>query len=108
MNMDDLAKLILFVSISISIVGISIQLMRMLSGLTDNIKDLRRTVKNVGKLTEGLVEDEKLLRRSMGKISKTVDIISNKIVRPLEVIFSFLTTVATFIEGVKSKFSRER
>jgi uncharacterized protein YoxC len=115
MDISDLSKLILAVAASISIVGISIQLMKLLGAVTRNVDDLRKTVKNVGMLTEGFVEDQKLVKagleklvKASGKIEEFIEVISEKIIKPIEVISTFLTTVAGFVKGVQGKYFRKK
>lgn len=110
MNINDLAKLILFVGLTVSCVGISIQIMRLLGAITDNVKDFRSTVKNIGKLTEGLIENQKLISKGIesfvevgGRVKGMVDLISTKIVKPITLIFGFLTTISQFFQSTTGK-----
>ena len=100
MNLNDLSKLILAVAIGLSCVGISIQVMRLLGALTDNVKDLRKTVKNLGILAEGLVADHKLLTKGLSSLVDVTDkireiayMISAKIIKPITAIFGFLSSI---------------
>jgi len=115
MNISDLAKLILFVGLTVSCVGISVQIMRLLSAVTDNIKDLRKTVKNIGTLTDGFVKDHELITEGIEslvavvkKIKGIVNLISKKIIEPIAVIFGFLSSINNFFEGVSQKFGKKR
>ena len=114
MNITDIAKFILYLAISGSVVGISIQIMRLLSAFTDNVKDLRKTTKNLGLLSAGLVEDEKLLRKGIKEFLKivdrvkgTVNIISEKIIKPIQAISSFLTMILGIVNKLQGKFSKK-
>ncbi|MBN2016488.1 hypothetical protein JW766_06695 [Candidatus Dojkabacteria bacterium] len=115
MEFGDLPKLILAVAVSLSCVGISYQIMRLLGAITENMQDLRKTIKNLGILVEGLVEDQKLLSeglRGVLEIIEKVRAMSNmvyeKVMKPITVIFGFLTTVGNFVEGVKGKYFKNR
>jgi len=114
MNLSDLSKLILAVAIGLSCLGISIQVMRLLGALTDNIKDLRKTIKNLGILIEGFVEDQKLLTKGLKSLVEVTDkvkemtfMISSKIIKPITVIAGFISSIAAFFEGLKSKYLKK-
>lgn len=110
MNINDLAKLILFSGITVSCVGISVQIMRLLSALTDNVRDLRKTVRNIGVLTDGLVKDQKLISEGIEgfvfagkKFKEAVNLIYDKIVGPITVISGFLSAIGGFLQMVSQK-----
>ncbi len=114
MNLNDITKLILAVAISVSCLGISIQVMRLLGALTENVKDLRKTVKNLGILVEGLVADQKLLTKGLKSLVEVTDkireiafMISAKIIKPITVIFGFLSSINAFIESFKSRYLKK-
>jgi hypothetical protein len=113
MNIIDIAKFVLLLGIAGSIVGISVQFMRLLSAVTENIKDLRKTVKNVGVITDELVVEQKLLRESIEnisgitrKISELVTMTTTKIMKPLTAIASFFSTIAGVVSVFNKKFSK--
>lgn len=115
MDINNLAKLILFVGITVSCVGISYQIMRLLSAITDNVKDLRKTVKNIGVLSDGLIENQKLISEGIEgaldivkKVRDVVDLIARKIVEPITVIFGFLSTISGFFGSVTGRFGRKK
>lgn len=117
MEINDLAKLILFVGLTVSCVGISYQIMRLLSALTDNVRDLRKTVKNMGVLTDGLVKDQKLISEGIKgfvdagrKVKGAVNLMYDKIVEPITVIAGFLSTIGGFLQMISQKvgISKER
>ena len=110
MNVTDLAKLILFLGITFSCVGISIQIMRLLSAITDNVKDLRKTVRNIGVITDEFIENQKLISEGIKsfveigkKVRGVVNLISAKIVEPITVIFGFLSTISNFLGSVTKR-----
>ncbi len=114
MDLKDISILILAVGISTSCVGISIQIMRLLSVITENVRDLRKTVKNVGVLTDDLVKNQRLIKEGIEtileiiqKIKNTVNLLSNKIIQPITIIFGFLTSVSESVERIKSKFGKK-
>lgn len=111
MNLSELSKLILVVGISASSVGISIQVMKLLSAITENVKDFRKTVKNLGILAEGLVENQKLITEGIEsvlevieKIRGIISLLSEKVVQPVTVVFGFLSSISDVIERIKSRY----
>jgi hypothetical protein len=113
MDANDVAKLILFSAISISLLGISFQFMRLLGAVTDNIKDFRNIVRNFSILVEGFVIDQGLIRdgiKSFVNVGKRFEElmtnISKKFIGPLEVVFGFLTTIGTFLKTITKYLHR--
>jgi len=113
MNIIDIAKFVLLLGIAGSIVGISVQLMRLLGAVTENIKDLRETVKNFGIITDELVVEQKLLREAIEnisgitrKISELVTMVTAKVIKPLTAIASFFSTIAGVVSVFNRKFSK--
>lgn len=112
MELQEVGKFALYIAISISIVGVSYQIMRLLSALTGNIKDLRQTVKNVGKITDELIEDQKLMKQGIQsfvnvgkKAEESVELISVKVIKPFTEVFGFLKTLKGTIGKVTDRFS---
>lgn len=112
-TIGDLTKLILYVSISISIVGVSYQIMRLISALVGNVNDLRITVKNIGVITSELVEDQKLIKSGIQRVLKIIDKVnrlvehfSSKIIGPINEISKGLKAVAAFVSMIRNKVRR--
>lgn len=61
-NLDDFLKLVLVLSISFAIVGISYQIMRLFSKFTTILEDLRNPIKNINELSDSLLQDYKDVR----------------------------------------------
>ncbi|MBU0976285.1 MAG: hypothetical protein ABIE03_07700 [Patescibacteria group bacterium] len=115
MEINDLYKLILAVTIGGSIVGISVYLAKLLSAVTDNINDLRKTVQNVGVITDGLVENQRSISsaldsagRIVKKVEGVVDSVSNKIIKPLNTIFAMLASVAGLLKSLGLSGSKKK
>jgi hypothetical protein len=115
MNLSDLSKLILAVGICISCVGISIQIMRLLSAFTENVKDFKNIIKNLNLLIEGFVEDQEIISRGMRSVVDMIDrirgivlAVSQKIIQPITAIFGFLTSINAAIEMIKKKYFTKR
>jgi hypothetical protein len=71
MTVDELLKIVVVVGVTFSIVGISWQIMRLISKLADTVQDTRRVVQNVGEVSDLAVEDYKSVRgivKSVGNI----------------------------------------
>lgn len=80
MSVDEFTKLILIFAIVFAIVGISWQLMRLIGKLADSVEDMRPTIKNVGKMSDQMVEDYKrisnLINSGVGFVTKLKENIS--------------------------------
>lgn len=78
MNTDELTKLIFIISISISILVIAFGLLRVLWILADNLKDAQKTTRNMGLITDNLINEQKMLDeilesfRTAGKVTENV------------------------------------
>ncbi len=83
MTVDEIVKLMIFGSLSISVLGISIQLMRILGGFADMLGDLRTTVKNFGTLSTQLVEDYKLIGNALRSIAGGLSNFNEKVIQPM-------------------------
>lgn len=83
MTVDEIVKLMIFGSLSISVLGISVQLMRILGGFADMLGDLRATVKNLGTLSTQLVEDYKLIGSALRGIAGGLSSFNDKVIQPL-------------------------
>lgn len=76
MTVDDFLKIVIVVGVTFSIVGISWQIMRLVSKLADTVQDTRRVVQNVGEVSDLAVEDYRSVRgiiKSVGNIGATFD-----------------------------------
>ncbi|MDD3647001.1 MAG: hypothetical protein PHS44_00675 [Candidatus Dojkabacteria bacterium] len=115
MEINELYKLILAVTIGGSIVTVSIYIAKLLAAVTDNIKDLRKTVQNVGVITDGLIENQKSLTAAVETISRivkkaegAVDSITNKIIKPLNTIFAMLGSVIALLKSLGLKGAKKK
>lgn len=81
-NLDDFLKLILVLSISFAIVGISYQIMRLFSKFTTILEDLRNPIKNINELSDSLLQDYKDARgylKSFGGVVANINKIFNSL-----------------------------
>lgn len=111
MEIKDLAIFILLVALSLSCVGISYQIMRLLSAVTENLKDFKKVVKNLGTILDSFTEDQKLISEgirsglnAVKQVEQVIVMISKKIIKPITMIFGFLTSIGQTVESVKSRF----
>jgi len=110
MDINEIAKFVFIIGLTGSIVGISIQLMRLLSATTESIKDLRKTIKNIGVLSDELLEDHRIIQKGLksfsfaGKTIKNLSKeVSEQIGEPIRVIGVFLSGVAGMIQIISQK-----
>lgn len=62
-SVDEILKIILVLAISFAIAGIAYQIMRLLSKLTSMIEEARPPIKNIGTLSDYLLQDYSDIRR---------------------------------------------
>lgn len=105
MSVDDVTKLLLAGAISFSIVGISIQLMRLLGSFNDVIQDVRSTVRFIGELAHRISGDYKNLREGMANFLNPIQNMVNNVTKPLnrltKVLGGFTDMITDKITGVK-------
>jgi hypothetical protein len=114
MEYDIVIKFIYAIGISGSIVLIAVAVFKLLNSVTKNVDDLRKTVQNLGILSDGLVEDHDLIRdgieslvEAARKIKNMIGLISDKVVKPFTAIFSFLKGAQGFVSKVSDRFKKE-
>lgn len=90
MTVNEIAIIILVISVSICIVGISIQLMRLLGTSNDILKKTEPIVDSVAKLTDQVTDDYSVLSRHILTLTESLSTIGSKVVTPLVGLFGFL------------------
>jgi hypothetical protein len=98
MSVDDFIKLLLFTVISFSILGISIQFMRILSKLTDMMEDLRTSIKSIGMITEQFTKDYQGISAAINSLSGSIKRINDDIIKPVSNIGKILGQVTSFMK----------
>lgn len=113
MDVNQIYKLVFAVTIGGSLVGVSIYLMKLISAVTDNVKDFRKTTKNLGVITDELIEEQKELsevlksaKRITSKVENLVDSVLNQIIEPLKTIFTMLTSIISALKVLTNKLER--
>lgn len=111
METAEIVKLIYAVGITGSVALVSFAIYRLLNSVTKNVDDLRKTVKNLGNITEGLADDQILVRKTLENvvdvsenIKGSVRSVSEKVIQPFVKIFSFLKTIQSLVDRVTSRF----
>lgn len=115
MDVDILIKLIVAIGLTGCAVGISIQLMKLLSAVTSNVKDFKKVVKNVGEITDNLIEEQDLLEEGVTtfvdigkKAQRTVDKVSDEIIDPLVQSLSFIKRIVGYTKVIKEKITKPK
>jgi hypothetical protein len=70
MSVDEFVKLVLGLAVAFAIIGIAFQLMRLLGKTVDIVEEVKRPAKNIGDLSDMLVEDYNSVRGIVKDISK--------------------------------------
>jgi len=97
MSVDDFVKIILTFAVSISLVGICIQIMRLLGSLNNIIQDFRGIGKTAVRLVEQIHLDYKNLVENIKKLSEPIDHINHKFVQPLALLLGTVGKFATIL-----------
>ncbi len=90
MELNDIAKIILVVSVSFSIVGISIQIMRLLGTANDTIKLSHDIIRNLNRITNKLSDDYISVSDHILTLTKSVSRIGTHVIDPVVGLFGFL------------------
>lgn len=81
LTVDDLVKFVLIFSVSFAIVGISVQLIKLIGKLVDVLEDTRHTLRNVNDLSsyalEDYVEARSAVRQALSGLTLLSSLFSN-------------------------------
>lgn len=113
MEVNDIVKLIVATGLTLSVVGISIQIMRLIGSLADNIKDLRQTVQNFGAITEGFVKEQAMIDSMLENVGSIIESIKDMIndmrvnvVNPAVKALGFIKSASSIVDNIKSRFKK--
>ncbi|HRN85820.1 MAG TPA: hypothetical protein PKU78_00455 [Candidatus Dojkabacteria bacterium] len=90
MDINDFAKLVLVLSLSFSLVGIAIQIMRLLGTTNETLKLSHDILKSLTKLGEKVTEDYSKFSTHLLTLSESVSRIGTDVIVPVVGLFSFL------------------
>ncbi len=93
MVVDDIIKLLLAISVSISLVGISWQIARLIGKVADSLQDLRKALQNISTATDLFLEDYNDVRKVLRKVLNIFDNLGT-IAAPFAKFSSFLAGMA--------------
>jgi hypothetical protein len=77
--------------------------MRVIGGAADLLSDLRKTIKNIGEITDKVVEDYKALSKVIELITNTLSGINDKVLTPLVSFGSVIGMFSGFFNKNKSQ-----
>jgi hypothetical protein len=103
LTVDDIIKFILTFSVCFSLVGISVQFMRMLGNLTDTVKEMNFIVKDGRSLLEKFLEDYDYIIEQIKSILEAVSSFTQAFFLPLSNIFGFLKKFEGFTNFGKGR-----
>ena len=84
-------RLMLASGITISLVGISIQIMRLIGAVVGNVQDLRRSVQNIGKVSDFLLEDYLEIRKVLRRLINFVSNLQDNLFGPLKTVSGLIS-----------------
>jgi hypothetical protein len=90
MDINDFAKLVLVLSLSFSLVGIAVQIMRLLGTTNETLKLSHDILKNMTKLGEKFTEDYSKFSGHLLTLSESVSRVGTDVIVPVVGLFSFL------------------
>lgn len=97
MNVDEIVKLILAISFAISLLGISFQLMRLISKFTDTLEDARGSVQSLSKLSSEVVDDYSMVKTEIMSLISGIKNIKNDVVIPIIKVAGLVGSVGAFV-----------
>ncbi len=104
LNVDDLLKILLVGSISFSIAGISIQIMRLLGTTNSIMQDSRKIITEVNEILKSVKDDYKGIMLRVNGILDMVDDLKTDIIDPLyDLTYSALDKAKNFLGVLKKK-----
>lgn len=83
MTVDEFVKLLLAVSASIAVVGISIQIMRLLGTLNSTLQDFRFITHQIAEIIDKLSEDYEKIRTNITQMTSPLKSLNNNVIAPL-------------------------
>lgn len=90
MDINDFAKLVLVLSLSFSLVGIAVQIMRLLGTTNETLKLSHDILKNMTKLGEKFTDDYSKFSSNLLTLSESISRIGTDVIVPVVGMFSFL------------------
>jgi hypothetical protein len=102
MEVNDVVKLLLAISFSVSLVGISIQVMRILGTLNDTLQDFRYLAYKIMEMLETIGKDYGNLKKGVSGAFSNFGRLNNNFVEPL---VNLATTVGTLATIFKEKIT---
>jgi uncharacterized protein YoxC len=108
MSIDDIVKLILVISIAFTLVGVSVQIIRLLGEFVFTIKEANSMLKSVASLVEKFTGDYDYIIEQVKMILDTVSGFINSVFKPLIKIFGFMGKFTDKTKGNKSKDSKNK
>jgi len=102
MNIDDFLKSLLVASLCFSLVGISYQIMKLISNLGDSVGDFRKTIKNVSNMSEKVNRDYDFVMDQIKSFAESIGSIGRNVIDPITNMLGFLKR----FEPSKSKLEK--
>ena len=104
-TIDDLVKLILVLSIAFSLVGLSVQMMRILGGLVDTVKESNFILHLVSEVMEKFTGDYDYIIEQVKSILESVSGFTRGVFVPLTKLMGFVKNIPGM--GFMGKSSKE-
>jgi ABC-type transporter Mla subunit MlaD len=98
MSIEDFAKLLLAVSASFALVGISVQLMRLLGTLNDGLKDIRHVAFQLAGLLEKVGKDYGKISTVITNVATTLNSFDQGFLGPARNLFITIGGIATLAQ----------
>src|SRR5262245_32039793 len=99
MSIDEVAKLIFIISISFAILMVGFQLARILGKTADILQDFRKSIRNIGNLSDQLVDDYKVVSAAVKAITDFFMHFNDNVLTPIKNVTGF---VSRFVRRDKS------
>lgn len=90
MDINDFVKFLLVVSLSFSMVGISVQIMRLLGTTNDTIKLSHEIIRNMTRITTKVSEDYLTMSDHILTFTQSISRVGTHVINPIVGLFGFL------------------
>ncbi|MBD3362485.1 hypothetical protein GF362_02090 [Candidatus Dojkabacteria bacterium] len=102
-DLDIFFKGVLLSSLSVSILGISWQLMKLISKMTETLDEFKNTNNKINKLLDQFTEDYKGISAVIKSLTSSLDKINKKLLQPIIGLGNVVKSISQFIQSFSAK-----
>jgi hypothetical protein len=107
MNVDDIVKIVLVLSVAFTLVGITVQIIRMMAEFIVTIREANSMVKNISTIVDKFTGDYDFISEQVKMILETISSFINTVFIPLTKVFGFMGGFEKVFNRKKSKKDKD-